>query len=90
MPEVDDFTPEAMENYIGAEIMISRGDTVHHGSVRRRKRNVEGNTISRSNSNPILDTSTYEVEFKYGSMRTYSENIITENMYAQFDEEVQQ
>ena len=28
MTEVDDITPEAMENYIGAEIMISHGDTV--------------------------------------------------------------
>ena len=33
MPEVDDITPEAMENYIGAEIMISHGDTVAQGSV---------------------------------------------------------
>ena len=28
MPEVDDFTPDGMENYIGAEIMLSHGDTV--------------------------------------------------------------
>ena len=56
IPEVYEITPEAMEKYIGAEIMISHCDTVAQGSVRRRKRNVEGKTIGRENSNPILDT----------------------------------
>ena len=56
--------------------MIYHGDTVAQGSVRLRKRNVEGNTIGRANINPILDTRTYEVEFKYGSMITYSANVI--------------
>ena len=70
MPEVDDIMPEAIVNYIGAEIMISRDDTLAQGSVRRRKRDVEGNTIGRANSNPILDTRTCEVEFKDGSMST--------------------
>ena len=50
-----------MDNYIGAEKMISHGDTVAQGSVRRRNRNVEGNTIGRANINPIFDTRTYEV-----------------------------
>ena len=70
--------------------MISHGDTVDQRSARRRNRDVEGNTIGRANSNPILDTWTYEVEFKYGSMSTYSENVIAESIYAQCDEEGQQ
>ena len=56
MPEVYEITPEVMENYIGAEIMISHSYNVAQGSGRRRKHNVEGNTISRANSNPIIDT----------------------------------
>ena len=56
MNDVDDITPEAMDNYIGAEMMISHGDTVDQGSVRRRRRDVEGNTIGRANSNPNIDT----------------------------------
>ena len=56
MPEVDDITPEAIEKYIGAKIMISHGDTVVQGSVRRRKRDVEVNNIGRANINPIIDT----------------------------------
>ena len=85
MTEVDDITPEAMDNYIGAEIMIFHGDTVYQGIGRRRKRDVEGNTIGRADSNPILDTQSHEVEFEDGSMITYSENVIAEIMYAQFD-----
>ena len=78
MPEVDDITPEAMENCIGAEITVYHGDTVSQGSVRRRKRNVKVNTIGRANSNPILGTRVYEVEFEDGSMSTYSENFIAD------------
>ena len=63
MPEVDDITPEAMDNYIGAEIIISHGDTVTQGSVRRKKGDVGVNNIGRANINPIIDTQTYEVEF---------------------------
>ena len=73
MPEVDDITPEAMENYIGAEIILLHGDIVAQGSFRHRKRGVEVNTIGRSNSNPILDTRSYEVEIEYVSISTYSE-----------------
>ena len=36
MPEVDDITTDAAENYIGADIIISHGDTVDKGIVRRR------------------------------------------------------
>ena len=76
MPEVYYITSEAMDNYIRAEIMISHGDTVAQVSGRCRKRDVEGSTIDRSNSNPILDTQTYEVECEEGSMSTYSANFI--------------
>ena len=89
MPEVDDITSEEMDNCIGVEIIISHGDTVYQGCVRSRKHDVEGNTIGRANSNPILDTQTYELEFKDGIMSTYSANVISENMYTRCDEEVQ-
>ena len=90
MPEVDDIKPEAMYNYIGEEIIIPHGDIVAQGSVRTRNRDVEGNTIGRVNSNPILDTQTYGVEFKGGSMSNYSENFIAEMIYSKCDEEGQQ
>ena len=67
---------ETMDNYICVEIMISHCDTLAQVSVRPRKCDVEGNTIGRANSNPILDTQTYEVEFEDGSMSTYYANVI--------------
>ena len=89
MLEVDDIMPEAIVNYIGAEIMISHGDTLAQGSFRRRNREVEGKNVGRANSNPILDTLTYEVEFEDGSMSYYSSNVIVERMYFKCDEERQ-
>ena len=76
MPEVDEIMPKAMENYIGAEIMLSCGEIVSQGSVRLRKRDVGGNTFGRANSNPVLDPRSYEVEFEDGSISNYSENVI--------------
>ena len=89
MNYVDDITPEAIDNYIGGEIMISHGDKVAQGRFRRRKRDVEGNTIVRANNNHIIDTRTYEVEFEDGSMSTYSEDVISESIYSHCDEEGQ-
>jgi hypothetical protein len=40
-----------------------------------------------ANANGMLDTRTYEIEFPYGRIGEYTANIITENMYAQCDEE---
>ena len=90
MTEVDGIMPEAMENYIGADIMVSHGDTVTQVSLRRRKCDVEVNAIGRANMNTILDTRAYEVEFEDGSMSTYSASVIKESMYAQCYEEEQQ
>ena len=73
---MDDITSEAMENYIATDIMIYHFDTEAQGSVIRRNCYVEENTIGRVNSNPILDTRNYEVEFEDGSMSIYSANVI--------------
>ena len=48
---------------------------------------MEGNAIGRANSNPIVDTRTYEVKFEDGNTSNYSANVIAESMYAQCDEE---
>ena len=70
MPEVDGIMLEAMDKYIGVEIMVSHGDTVTQGSVRSRKLKMEGNAFGRANSNPIIDTQYYEVKFEDGSLIT--------------------
>ncbi len=53
-----------------------------------RKRDADGNSVGiLANSNPILDTRIYEVQFPDGHIESYTANITKENMYAQVDHE---
>ena len=67
--------------------MIPRGGEVLKAQVTARKRDANGNPIGRANSNPILDTREYEVEFEDGVREYYAANLIAENMYSQIDTE---
>jgi hypothetical protein len=53
--------------------------------VKKRSRDQEGELIGRSNSNPLLDSSMYEVQFEDGSVDRYHANIIAENIYSRVD-----
>jgi hypothetical protein len=44
-----------------------------------------GNAVGNSNSNPILETQMYTVEFADGAEAKYSTNVIAENMWDQCD-----
>jgi hypothetical protein len=57
------------------------------GTVKSRKRDLDGNPVGIANQNPILDTHECEVEFPDGSVDVLSVNMIAEAMYAQIDEE---
>ena len=57
------------------------------GTVKCRKRDVDGTLVGVSNSNPMLDTREYLVELSNGSENTYSANTIAINMYSQVDSE---
>ena len=85
--DVDDVTPEELDNYLGAEVLLSKGDRMISGKVVGRKRELDGTLKGTANSNPILDTRTYEVEFPDGDVAEYAANVIAENMYAQCDAE---
>ena len=41
--------------------------------------------IGKENSNPLLDSSVYEVEFEDGTVERYHANIIAEHIYSQID-----
>ena len=56
-------TPEVGDLYIGAEILLPRGDQMARGHVVARSRNCNGYVMGRSHTNPILDTRMYQVEF---------------------------
>lgn len=87
LAEADEIQHEAFDKYISARVYMPQGDKLAYGTVRRRKRDNDGNLIGRSNTNPILDTSIYEVEFDSGETEAYSANIIAESLYAQTDDE---
>jgi hypothetical protein len=87
MPEADDFTPEAYNEYLTAEVLLPSMGTVVKAKVTGRKRDADGNPIGKRNANPILDTREYEVEFPDGATDVFTANIIAENLYAQVDEE---
>jgi hypothetical protein len=54
MPEADDFTPEAYDEYLSAELLLPKLGTVTKAKVVRRKRDKDGNPIGKRNANPIL------------------------------------
>lgn len=87
MPEADDIDFEAFDKYISANVMLPDSDGVlQRATVKRRKRDEDGNLIGHSHRNPILDTGLYDVEFEDGSFHTYTANIIAESLYEQVDD----
>ncbi len=55
-PEIEDYTPEAYDTLISAELMMPKGDILLPAKVVGRKRDENGNPIGVANTNPILDT----------------------------------
>ena len=84
-PEADDYTPEALDEYLATDVILPHGGEAQRATVLRRKRNQDGDPIGKRNQNPILDTREYEVQFPDGSTDTCTANTIAENMYSQVD-----
>lgn len=96
VPEADSLNPkdEATDqgdssDYINMEVGLPRGDddNLVHAIVKRRKVDEDGEPIGAYNSNPLLDTRMYEVEFIDGTMEAISANILAENILSQVDSE---
>lgn len=83
----DEPDPDTYDQYIGAEVALPIGDKMMNAVVRGRKRQLDGSLRGKANSNPILDTRTYDVEFPDGQRAEVAANIIAQNMYAQCDVE---
>ena len=87
LAEADEVQHEAFDRYIAARVRVPRGDDWAYGTVKRRKRDADGNLIGESNKNPLLDSSIYEVELDDGESEAFSANIIAEHIYSQIDDE---
>ena len=85
VPDDDDLvvTPSTQDNYVGAEVNLSFRVTMRSGSVKQQAMDAEGELFYTRNSNPILYTCSYEVEFFDGDVAEFTANVIAEKMFLQ-------
>ncbi len=86
-PEVSEYTPEMYDALITAEVLLPKDDVLVPATVIGHKRDAAGNPIGTANSNPILDSRVYQVQFHDGDVEDYAANLIAENIYSQVDAE---
>jgi hypothetical protein len=78
-------TPEADDNYVNASLMLPRGNALARGTMIGQKRDARGDPIGNANTNPILDSRVYRVEFEDGDVCELTANVIAESMFASCD-----
>jgi hypothetical protein len=71
-PEADEFTADTMDTYLRTKVLLPRGQGMFKGTVVGRRKGINGNPLGTANSNPILDTREYEVQFPDGSLDNYT------------------
>ena len=86
-PEADEYTAESYDECLTAQVIIPLAGELTKGKILKRKRDQDGNPTDVRNTNPILDTRQYEIEFPNGEISTYTANVIAESLYFQVDSE---
>ena len=89
-PEADHHTPEAFDELLSVHVQIPFEGEMKRGTVVNRKRDLNGDPVGTRNTNPLLDSRLYEVEFSNGAVGEYATNIIAENICAMVDQEGQE
>ena len=72
-------------NYVGASVLLPRGNNMAQGRVRKRYRDKYGNPIGLSDENPILDSRNFVAVFKDGTEEELAANSIDQSTNAQCD-----
>jgi hypothetical protein len=83
----DDYTADAYDQYVGAELLTTYQGEYHRAVVNKRLRDPFGNPVGKKHDNPKLDTRIYEVEMQDGATLELSANMIAENLHTQIDED---
>jgi hypothetical protein len=89
-PEADDsFAPDVCgDTCLNMELATPRDrDGPKFAKIAKRLRDKDGLPTGKANDNPILDTRMYQVEYPDGHKASLAANAITENMFAQVDDE---
>ena len=95
LPEADEEVDQEemdlnLNRYISAKVKVPQGGyNFAYGKVIKRARDECGELIGNSHTNPLLDSSVYEVELEDGSVERYTANIIAEAIYSQIDNDGQ-
>jgi hypothetical protein len=80
VPEADDYSPEAYDEYLTAEFFLPTMGNITEADA-------DDNPVGKRNANPMLNTREYEVLFPDGATDVFTANIIAENLCSQVDEE---
>jgi hypothetical protein len=80
-----EITPKMGDNYLTAELMLPRGGTMVKGRVSARKCDQDGNPVGLANSNPILDTCSYIINFDDGDQTELTADLIAKLLFSQCD-----
>lgn len=81
------FEKPITDHWINAELNLPQGEQMKPARVVGRSKDQNGNVIGSYDSNPMLNTMLYDVEFPDGAIREYGANVIADNMYSQVDHE---
>ena len=69
------------------EVIQPQGEDVQMTKVIWRNVEVYGKVLGYYNDIPMLNTILYDIQFPYGAIKPYSENLITENILTQVDDD---
>ena len=83
--DVASVAPVDQRGWETAKVVIGDGNRV--GIVRGKKRDGDGEIVGTFDSNPILDTTVYNVEMEDGLVEEIAANSIAESIYQQTDPE---
>ena len=72
--------PEVGDLYIGADILLPRGNKMARGHVVVCNHDANGNIMGMAHANPMLDTRMDQVEITGGKVKELTVNVITETM----------
>ena len=88
MSDETEVTQKDLEEYINAQFLFPNSDGVEVlCRVKGIKRNTDESLIGNYNSNPILDTRIFDVEYPDGKIDAFATNVISESIYAQVDDQ---
>ena len=72
---------EVGDCYIGADILLHKGDKMARDYEVVQSCNTIGNIIGRAHTNLILDTRMYQAEFSGGEVMELTTNVTAKSMY---------